>query len=52
MTRLYVFEKHPSREEEDIRRQVESEFPEDPSLQLVYVARKRISKLTEHTGLT
>ena len=39
-------------EEQAIRQQVEADFPEDPALQLVHIARKRISKLAEHAGLT
>jgi hypothetical protein len=39
-------------EEREIRKQVERDFPEDPALQLVHYARKKISKLAEHAGLT
>jgi hypothetical protein len=39
-------------EEQEIQKQVETEFPEDPALQLIHIARKRISKLAEHAGLS
>lgn len=39
-------------EELEIKKQVEADFPEDPALQLVHYARKRISKLAEHAGLS
>ncbi len=37
---------------EEIRREVEEEFPNDPALQQVHIARKIISKEAEIGGLS
>jgi len=37
---------------EEIRKAVEKEFPEDPALQQVHIARKIISKEAELEGLS
>jgi len=37
---------------EEIRRAVEKEFPEDPALQQVHIARKIIAKEAESEGLS
>lgn len=37
---------------EDIRKMVEEEFPEDPALQQVHMARKILAREAEHEGLT
>lgn len=37
---------------EEIRRAVEKEFPEDPALQQVHIARKIIAKEAELEGLS
>ncbi len=35
-----------------IKKRVKEEFPEDPALQQVHIARKTISKEAEHEGLS
>ena len=37
---------------EEIRRAVEAEFPDDPALQQVHIARKIIAKEAEFEGLS
>lgn len=37
---------------EDIRKRVEEEFPEDPALQQVHMARKILAREAEYEGLT
>ncbi|MCK4386151.1 MAG: hypothetical protein KAW52_07805 [candidate division Zixibacteria bacterium] len=37
---------------EEIRKQVEKEFPEDPALQEVHIARKFIAKEAELAGMS
>ena len=37
---------------EEIRRMVEKEFPDDPALQQVHIARKIIAKEAEYEGLS
>ena len=41
-----------SEELEEIREMVEEEFPNDPALQQVHIARKIIAKEAEHEGLS
>lgn len=36
----------------EIRRVVEEEFPDDPALQQVHIARKIIAREAEHEGLS
>ena len=40
------------KEIEEIRKKVEAEFPDDPALQQVHIARKIIAKEAEHEGLS
>ena len=40
------------KEIEEIRKMVEEEFPDDPALQQVHIARKIIVKEAEHEGLS
>ncbi|MBU7027743.1 MAG: hypothetical protein HXS48_12475 [Theionarchaea archaeon] len=40
------------REMEEIKKMVKEEFPHDPALQQVHIARKIIAKEAEHEGLT
>lgn len=40
------------KEIEEIRKKVEEEFPDDPALQQVHIARKIIAKEAEHEGLS
>jgi hypothetical protein len=40
------------KEMEGIRKIVEEEFPDDPALQQVHIARKIIAKEAEHKGLS
>lgn len=37
---------------EEIRKAIEDEFPEDPALQQVHIARKMIAKEAESKGLS
>ncbi len=36
---------------EEIKKMVEEEFPDDPALQQIHIARKIIAKKAEHAGL-
>lgn len=40
------------KEMEEIRKRVEAEFPDDPALQQVHIARKIIAKEAELEGLS
>ncbi|GFP24816.1 hypothetical protein HKBW3S42_00998 [Candidatus Hakubella thermalkaliphila] len=40
------------REIEGIRKMVEEEFPDDPALQQIHIARKIIAREAEHEGLS
>lgn len=40
------------KEKEEIKKMVEEEFPDDPALQQVHIARKIIAKEAEHAGLS
>ena len=42
----------PEQEIEAIRKMVEAEFPEDPALQQVHIARKTIAREAELEGLS
>ena len=42
----------PEQEMEAIRKMVEAEFPEDPALQQVHIARKIIAREAESEGLS
>ena len=37
---------------EEIKKMIEEEFPDDPALQQVHIARKIIAKEAEHEGLS
>jgi len=40
------------KELEEVKKMVEEEFPDDPALQQVHIARKIIAKEAEHEGLS
>ena len=44
--------KIPEQEMEAIRKRIEAEFPEDPALQQVHIARKIIAREAELEGLS
>jgi len=43
---------HGVKELEEIRKEVESEFPDDPALQEIHIARKIIAREAEKEGLS
>ena len=43
---------HGVKEVEEIRKEVESEFPDDPALQEIHIARKIIAREAEKEGLS